>query len=174
MRKYIILFLGVLCTFLIVRYFYFNRTLVFGDQAPEINELDFRGNEISLANFKDNYLLLNFWGSWCMPCRKENKIIAMLYDRYKNVKFKQAQGIKFLSVALENKVEPAEIAIKSDALIWPDHIILTNMLESPLAKKYGIKQVPAILLIGPDSRIILSNPDVKELDDYLAHNLLKN
>jgi|JI10StandDraft_1071094.scaffolds.fasta_scaffold06094_11 thiol-disulfide isomerase/thioredoxin len=160
--------LALVATFLIVRYFYFKPMLVFGEDAPSFTTADINGQNISLSDYRGYYLLLDFWGSWCAPCRRENPILAMMYDKYKDRKFKSASGIKFLSVALEQDRESALKAIEKDGLVWPGHIVETQMLKSPMASIFGIKQVPTKFLIGPGGKIILSDPDIKELDDYLA------
>lgn len=168
MFKSFLIGLALIATFLIVRYFYFKPMLVFGEDAPAFTTMDINGQNINLSDYKGYYLLLDFWGSWCAPCRRENPILAMMYDKYKDRKFKSASGIKFLSVALEQDRESALKAIEKDGLAWPGHIVETQMLNSPMANIFGIKQVPTKFLIGPSGKIILSDPDIKELDDYLA------
>jgi thiol-disulfide isomerase/thioredoxin len=123
--------LALVATFLIVRYFYFKPMLVFGEDAPSFTTADINGQNISLSDYRGYYLLLDFWGSWCAPCRRENPILAMMYDKYKDRKFKSASGIKFLSVALEQDRESALKAIEKDGLVWPGHIVETQMLKSP-------------------------------------------
>ena len=163
--------LAIFAAFLLVRYFYFMPKLVFGASAPPFSEIGIDQNEVTLDHFKGSYVLLDFWGSWCAPCRQENKILTMLHERYDTAQFKSANGLKIISIALESDTQQAISAIKKDGLNWKSQIIQTNMLESSLASLYGIKQIPFKFLIGPDLKIILSDPDMKELDDYLAHNL---
>lgn len=174
MKNYLLITIACFTAYLIIRYFYFLPKLVFGEQAPAFSEKSIHDTVITLDKYKGKYLVLDFWGSWCGPCRRENKILPFLYSRYREAQFKNAHGLDILNVALENNVEAAINAIEADLLVWPDHIIQTDMMNSSLAKLYGIKQIPYKFLIGPDSKIILSNPDIKELDDYLAHNLKKN
>lgn len=174
MKKSILSALGLILLLVIIRYFYFAPNLVFGEQAPDFKEKDILNHEISLSQFRGSYVLLDFWGSWCVPCRKENKIMVLLYNSYKTAHFKKATGIQFLSVAIESNPSFAEEAIIQDGLVWSNHIIQSEMLKSPIPMLYNIKQIPFKFLIGPDGKIILTNPDIKELDDYLAHNILKN
>ncbi|MFZ1515460.1 MAG: TlpA disulfide reductase family protein [Saprospiraceae bacterium] len=168
MFKNFLIGLAMVTTFVLVRYFYFKPMLVFGEDSPTFTAQDVNGKNISLKDYQGYYLLIDFWGSWCAPCRRENPILAMMYDKYKDRNFKSASGIKFLSIALEKDRESALNAIAKDGLVWPDHIIETQMLKSPMAILFGIKQVPTKFLIGPNGKIILSDPDIKELDDYLA------
>ncbi|MBK9994153.1 MAG: TlpA family protein disulfide reductase [Saprospiraceae bacterium] len=157
-----------------VRYFYFKPMMGFGETAPDFKIDDIHGSPIELSNFSGKYLLLDFWGSWCAPCRAENPIMVMLYDRYKSSQFKTASGIDFMSVALERNKEQALQAIQNDGLNWPKQVIQEERMSSSMALLYGVKEIPSKFLISPNGKILLVNPDFKELDDYLAKELLKN
>lgn len=146
--------------------------LVYGQPAPDFTEKGVDENTISLKSFEGKFVLIDFWGSWCLPCRKENPILVMMYDRYKDRKFKTATGFTILSVALEDNISAAKNAIIRDGLIWPYHIIQLHMLQSPMAKLFGVNQIPAKYLVDPKGRILLANPDIKELDDFLAKESL--
>lgn len=148
--------------------------LVLGQTAPYFESKDMHGQEINLKQFKGKYLLIDFWGSWCAPCRKENPILVMMYEKYKNKTFKNATGIEFLSIALDANIEQAKITIEKDGLIWPHHIIDENQMKSALAKLYSVSAIPMKYLIGPDQIIMLSNPNIDDLDDFLAYQVLKN
>ncbi len=148
--------------------------LVLGQPAPYFEATDMNGQQIDLNHFKGKYLLIEFWGSWCGPCRKENPILVMMYEKYKNKPYKSASGIEFLSIALESKKEDALDAIKRDGLIWPNHIIEENQMKSQIAKLYGVTSIPMKFLIGPDHIIMMANPSIQELDDFLAYQVLKN
>jgi thiol-disulfide isomerase/thioredoxin len=148
--------------------------LVLGQKAPHFSEKDIKGEMIELNQFKGKYLLVDFWGSWCAPCRKENPILVMMYEKYNSKTFKNATGIEFLSVALESNALAAIEAIKKDGLVWPYHIIDENQMNSQLAKLYQVKYIPTKYLIGPEQNIMLANPSIAELDDFLAYQLKKN
>ena len=79
---------------------------------------------------------------------------------------KTVEGLQESAAALK--------AIENDGLIWPHHVIEPNMFESQLAKIYKIKSIPAKYLIGPDQIIMLADPSIRELDDFLAFQILKN
>lgn len=172
--KSVLLIGGLILLAILVKYFYFKPMLVYGQDAPRFEVIDLTGQPIKLEDFKDHYLLIDFWGSWCGPCRAENPILAMMYAKYKDKAFKQATGIKFMSVAFEQDSLRAIKAIKEDGLAWPYHVIQTDMLKSPMAILFDIKRIPTKFLISPQGKILLSDPDIKELDDYLAKDTQKN
>lgn len=148
--------------------------LGYGEIAPDFKSQLNNGREISLQDYRGKYVLLDFWGSWCGPCRKENPILVMFHNRYRDSKFKHGDGLTIVSVALEKNKESALAAIEKDGLIWSDHIIETQLMNSPMAQLYGVRQIPSKFLISSDGKILLTNPDVKELDDFLAKDLFKN
>ncbi|HRI00726.1 MAG TPA: TlpA disulfide reductase family protein [Saprospiraceae bacterium] len=158
----------VLC----VRYFYFKPMLVYGQDCPQFSSQDWKGRTIQLSDFKGSYTLIDFWGSWCGPCRKENPIMVLFYEKYHEAKFKEANGLQILSIALEKSKDSAIKAIEADGLKWDTHIIETNMFGGPMAQLFGIKQIPSKFLVDPNGKVLLSDPDIKELDDFLASRIV--
>lgn len=157
-----------------VYYFFFKTMLVLGQAAPHFEAVSVQGDSLNLDQFKGSYLLIDFWGSWCGPCRKENPILNMMYAKYHNASFKQADKIEFLSVALEKDAESGLKAIKQDNLLWPHQVIENELFESEFARMYGVKSIPKKFLIGPDQLIVLSDPSIADLDAFLAYQIKKN
>ena len=174
MQKYLFGLAGVLFFSYLIYYFFFNQMLVLGQPAPPFEIENLRKNKINLDSFKGQYVLIDFLGSWCGPCRQENKILTMMYAHYKDQKFKKAAGIQFLSIAFDQDPDAAKNAIEKDGLVWPHHVIEPNMFDSELAKTYRIRSIPMKYLIGPDQIIMLADPSIRELDDFLAFQILKN
>jgi thiol-disulfide isomerase/thioredoxin len=174
MKRYYLWIAASFVFMYVVYYFFFKQELVLGQEAPGFSQKNTQGQEISLQKFKGKYLLIDFWGSWCNPCRRENPVLVMMYNKYKDKKFKVGSGIEFLSVALDQNEEEAKSAILHDGLKWPDQIIDPLQLDGALAKLYQVRYIPMKYLIGPDQLIILRNPTIKELDDFLAYQILKN
>jgi thiol-disulfide isomerase/thioredoxin len=148
----------------------FNRTKTVGEKAPEITETLLSGEDFKLSDLQGNYVLIDFWGSWCPPCRKENKSLVPLYQKYENTKFKNGENFKIVSVAIEKKAERAEKAIAKDNLYWPHHIVQESklVLKAPLALSYGITDLPTTLLLNPEGYIMGTNLPLEEVDKMLA------
>ncbi len=174
MKKNLYIILALIFLAVLVRYFYFKPMLVLGQPCPQFSAMTTTGKSIDLSTYRGKYLLLDFWGSWCAPCRHENPALVMMYERYKGKAYKNATDIEFVSIALERDSFQAVEAIRKDGLIWPDQIIQDQSLSAPLAKLFNIRQIPTKYLIGPDGLIVLSDPSIEDLDDYLAFQTIKN
>jgi thiol-disulfide isomerase/thioredoxin len=174
MIKYLGPLIALIILGYLVYYFFFKTMLVLGQPAPYFKTVDLDGQTIELNRFKGKYLLIDFWGSWCGPCRKENPILEMVYEKYKDKPFKTASGIEFLSIALDGSPEDVIRAMQHDGISWTNHILESNQFNGPVTKLFQVKQIPMKYLIGPDQIIMLANPDIAELDDFLAYQVLKN
>lgn len=107
---------------------------------------DFNGKKVSLSDYagKGKYVLVDFWASWCGPCRGETPNIAELYKKYKG------KGFEVVSVAVWDEPADTRKAIEEDKLVWPQ---IMNTGETP-ATLYGINAIPHIILLGPDGTIV--------------------
>lgn len=153
--------------------FIFNRTKTVGEKAPQIKENLLNGDQFSLSDLKGNYVLIDFWGSWCPPCRKENKKLVPLYQKYENTTFKNGEKFHVLSIAIEKNSERVQTAIKKDNLYWPHHIVQESkiVLKAPLALSYGITELPTSLLLNPDGYIMGTNLNMEKIDKMLAERI---
>ncbi|MNE72404.1 Thiol-disulfide oxidoreductase ResA [compost metagenome] len=106
------------------------------------------GKLVKLSSFKGNYLLLDFWASWCGPCRKENPTVVKAYDNYK------AKGFTVLGVSLDAKEADWRKAVKEDGMPW---VQLLNDKEAGVNRLYEIKAIPANFLLDPLGKIIATN-----------------
>jgi peroxiredoxin len=139
-----------------------------GKTAPQFTQNDTLGKPISLNDFKGKYVLLDFWASWCAPCRVENPNVVKAYNKYKDKNF------TILSVSLDQpgKKDAWLKAIHTDHLIWT-HVSDLKFWGNAVAKLYNINAVPANFLIGPDGVIIATNLKGQDLDDELSKLLNK-
>lgn len=140
-----------------------------GTPAPDFETQLVDGQSFKISDLKGSYVLLDFWGSWCPPCRRDNPNLVAIYDRYNGQSFKGADGFEVVTIALEKDGKRWEAAAKKDGFKWPYQIVQESrfVLTAPLAKKYGVSDVPAKFLIDPQGHIILSNPTNAEIKSYL-------
>ncbi|MBZ4190160.1 peroxiredoxin family protein [Niabella beijingensis] len=134
-----------------------------GAAAPGFSQADTSGKQVALADFKGNYLLLEFWASWCIPCRLSNPSLVALFNRFRE------KGFTILSVSLDKQEGKQKWidAIRKDGLNWT-HISSLDGFDNPVAKLYDVHEIPQNFLIGPDGKIIARNLDVDGLENRLA------
>ncbi|HAP02319.1 MAG TPA: thioredoxin family protein, partial [Bacteroidetes bacterium] len=133
-----------------------------GTLIPEINIPDVNGKNISLQSLKGKYVLVDFWASWCMPCRKENPNVVEAYNKYKD------KGFTVYSISLDDDIEKWKKAIEQDHLSWPYHVSELKGWESEVVHQFGIEGIPTNYLIDKEGIIIASNLRGKELENILT------
>jgi peroxiredoxin len=132
-----------------------------GSTAPDFTLPDSSGNMVSLASFRGKYVLLDFWASWCVPCRQENPNIIKAYKAYQNKNF------TVISVSLDSDKARWLAAVKADNLTWTQLSDLKSF-KSKAAGLYNITGIPQNVLIDPDGKIVGRNIKGVELQQLLA------
>jgi len=122
-----------------------------GSIAPELNFPSPDGEVITLESLRGKYVLIDFWASWCRPCRAENPNVVKLYNEYKD------KGFTVYSVSLDRDKNRWTGAIQQDKLAWPNHVSDLKQWQSEAVKTYGFKGIPFTVLIDKEGKIIDKN-----------------
>lgn len=140
-------------------------TLKIGDVLPQFSQKDVKGNLFNIADLKGRYVLIDFWASWCVPCREENPNLVKAYQKFKGKK------LEILGVSLDLKKDAWIDAIAKDNLSWKQVSDL-NGWENEVSRMFNVRSVPANILIDKQGKIIALNLRGEELEKKLSEVLL--
>lgn len=132
-----------------------------GEQVLDFNQNNMDGRPVKFSDFKGKYVLVDFWASWCQPCRAENPNVLKAYEQYKD------KGFTVLCISLDDKAESWKKAVMDDKMPWTQVSDLKGF-KNEVSTYYGIQAIPSTLLINPEGVIIAKNLRGKALQRKLA------
>ncbi|MFT3883938.1 MAG: TlpA disulfide reductase family protein [Flavobacteriales bacterium] len=143
-----------------------------GDKAPELAYFNADSTKVlKLSDLRGRYVLVDFWASWCGPCRHENPAVVAAYQKYSKAKFKTGKGFTVFSVSLDKSRAAWNQAIANDKLEWPYHVSDLRAWSSEPARLYGVNSIPTNYLVDPNGIIVakgLRGQNLSlELDKYV-------
>jgi len=142
-------------------------TLVVGAKFPDLSEKDVTGKPISIANDKGKVVLIDFWATWCAPCRAELPNVLATYGKYHN------KGFEIIGISLDHDQAKLTNFTKSMNMTWPQFFDGKGW-QNKLAMKYGIESIPATFLLDGEGKIIGKDLRGEELQAAVARALAKN
>ncbi len=136
-----------------------------GQRAIGFTLIDPEGREVSLADYEGKMVLLDFWASWCGPCRKENPNVVEAYEKYRKEKFLNGKKFVVLSVSLDKNETPWKQAIAKDNLAWDSHVLDQ---EGRIATTYGVRSIPYSFLISGEGNILAQGNELRGLNLHIT------
>ena len=144
-----------------------------GNILPDMTLNDVNDQPMNIEALRGNIVFVDFWASWCAPCRRENPVVAETYHYFADKTFRDAEGFKIFSISLDKNKEDWIEAIADDKLNWEEHVSDLHGWRSQAAKKYNVRAIPMNYLIDQNGVIIAKNLRGEQLKATLENLLAK-
>lgn len=136
-----------------------------GEKAPEIELKNPSGKTIKLSKLKGKMVLVDFWASWCGPCRQENPKVVEAYNKYMDTKFTNGKGLEIFSVSLDRNEDAWKKAIEIDKLVWKNH---GWDKEGKASQAYNVAFIPSAFLVDGEGNIVAKGDELRGLKLHLT------
>jgi thiol-disulfide isomerase/thioredoxin len=147
------------------------RGIHIGQEAKDLEFESPTGEKISLSSLRGQMVLIDFWASWCGPCRRQHPHMRQVYHKYKDKEFKNGSGFTIFSVSLDKNKDNWIAAIEQDTLEWASHVSDLKGIKSIAAQRYEVNSIPVNFLLDGDGIILAVGQRgsylEKKLEEYL-------
>ena len=147
-RLFALIFAAVLCSGIALSAQDMSDVIKAGKKAPAFKLPTPEGKMVSLSDYKDKFVVIDFWASWCPDCRRENPELVKLHSKY------APKGVAFIGVSFDTDRDAWLRGIESDSLRWTQVSSLKPWKETQISKDYGINWIPTFYLINKKGRVI--------------------
>ena len=167
-KKYIfwIILLIMALGYLIMSWYYMPKYTQ-GALAPDFEFTTLDGEHKKLSDYRGQYVLIDFWGSWCGPCRHENPDLVRLYSKLGDLDY-SGDSLAIISIGLETSESRWAKAIEQDSLFWNTHHSSFQRMKDPIAVDFGVKSIPSKFIINPKGYVTGVNQSFAEIETFLT------
>ena len=160
-----LIILALIAVVALVFYWYRMPRFRAGESAPDFEVTLIDGQRAKLSDLRGKYVLLQFWGSWCGPCRHENHELVQLYQKYHD------KGFEIFSIALDQNPRAWQAAILHDGMLWRYHTLESADFKGARAKQFNVHAIPTTFLVNKDGVIMGVDLKPEFIDRMLAEKI---